>query len=109
VAKVEAFTVKSADEGGHIDFPGLRVTMAESGAATWRAWHEEFVLQGMNDDAREKSGALVLLDPAVQEVGRVELAGLGIHRLALEKAEANVEAVARVAVDLYCERMELAL
>ena len=107
VAKVDAFTVATA--GQPIDFPGLRVTIAESGAETWRAWHEEFVVQGMNDDGRERSGALVLFDPTLQEIGRVRLAGLGIHRLAVEKAEAGQEAVARVVAELYCERMELAL
>ena len=39
----------------------------------------------------------------------LELAGRGVHRLALQKAEAGQEAVARVVVELYCERMELAL
>lgn len=107
VAKVDAFTVATA--GQPIDFPGLRVTIAESGADTWRAWHEEFVVQGMNDDSRERAGALVLLDPTLQEIGRVQLAGLGVHRLAVEKAQANVDAVARVVAELYCERMELAL
>ena len=42
-------------------------------------------------------------------IGRVELGGLGIYRLAPEKAEAGREAVARLVAELYCERMELAL
>ncbi len=67
------------------------------------------MVQGMNDDGRERSGALVLFDPTLQEIGRVRLAGLGIHRLAVEKAEAGQEAVAKVVAELYCERMELAL
>jgi T4-like virus tail tube protein gp19 len=107
VAQVDAFTVVTA--GSPIDFPGLRVTLAESGADTWRDWHRDFVVQGMNDDGQERSGALVLFDPTLQEIGRVELAGLGIHRLALAKAEAGQEALARVVAELYCERMELAL
>lgn len=108
VAKVDAFTVVTSGEP--IDFPGLRVSIAESGAATWRAWHEEFVVKGSNDEGGEKSGALVLLDPTMKgEIGRVALAGLGIYRLAREKAEANVDAVARVVAEVYCERMELAL
>jgi tail tube protein gp19 len=107
VAKVDSFTV--ATTGEPIDFPGLRVSIAESGAGTWRAWHEEFVVKGHNEGS-EKSGALVLLDPTLKdEIGRVALAGVGIHRLAREKAEANVDAVARVVAELYCERMELAL
>jgi hypothetical protein len=60
-------------------------------------------------DAHEKSGALVVLDPGLKELGRVKLEGLGIHRLDSEKVEASKDAVARVVADLYCERMELAL
>jgi hypothetical protein len=107
VVSVDGFTVTTTGEP--IDFPGLRVTIAESGADTWRMWHEEFVVKGHNDEGGERSGALVLLDATLQEIGRVELAGLGIHRFAREKAEANADAVARVVVELYCERMELAL
>jgi hypothetical protein len=108
VAKVDAFTVVTTGEP--VDFPGLRVTISETGADTWRAWHEEFVVNGHNDEGAEKSGALVLLDPTMKgEIGRVTLAGLGIYRLTREKAEAGQEGVARVAAELYCERMELAL
>jgi hypothetical protein len=109
VAQVDAFTVVTAGDGTPIDFPGLRITLAEAGADTWRDWHRDFVVQGMNDDGQERTGALVLFDPALQEIGRVELAGLGIRRLALQKAEAGQEAVARVVAELYCERMGLAL
>ncbi len=118
---MDAFTVKmkAAEEVGEervptkgvvIDFPDLRVTLPESGAATWRAWHEEFVINGLCDDTHEKSGALVLLDPSLKkELGRVELEGLGIYRLASERSEASKDVVARVAAELYCERMGLAL
>lgn len=109
VAKVDAFTVVTAADGSPVDFPGLRITLGDTGAATWRDWHRDFVVQSMNDDGQEKTGALVLFDSTLQEIGRVELAGLGIHRLALEKAEAGQEAVAKVVAELYCERMELAL
>ena len=105
--KPDGFTVVTTGEP--IDFPGLRVSIAESGAGPWRAWHEEFVVKGHNDEGSEKSGALVLMDATLQDIGRVALAGLGIHRLAREKAEANADAVARVVAELYCERMELAL
>jgi len=107
VAQVDAFTVVTG--GSPIDFPGLRITLAETGADTWRDWHRDFVVQGMNDDGQERSGALVLFDPTLQEIGRIGLTGLGIHRLALQKAEAGQETVARVVAELYCERMELAL
>jgi hypothetical protein len=110
VAQVDAFTVVTPGAGSPIDFPGLRIVLSEAGADTWRDWHQQFVVKGMNDDGQERSGALVLLDPTMkQDVGRIELTGLGIHRLAPARAEAGQEGIARVVADLYCERMELAL
>jgi hypothetical protein len=120
VSKVDAFRVdtavgaevgphRDASVAPHVDFPSLRVTVAETGAAAWQAWHQDFVVNGNCSDAEEKAGALVLLDPTMKEFGRVELGGLGIYRLAPEKAEAGKEAVARLVAELYCERMELAL
>ena len=120
MSKVDAFTVtteagdevgphREASSAAPIDFPSLRFTIAEAGAATWQAWHQDFVINGNCSDADEKAGALVLLDPALKDLGRVVLGGLGIVRLAPEKAEAGREAVARVVAELYCERMELAL
>jgi hypothetical protein len=108
VASVDAFTVVTTGEP--IDFPDLRVTISETGAESWRAWHDEFVVKGHNDESAEKSGALVLLDATLkQEIGRVTLGGLGIYRLAREKSDASADAVARIVAELYCERMELAL
>jgi hypothetical protein len=106
VSRVDAFTVRLAE--GPTDFPGLRITLAEQGSASWRDWHETFVVQGLNDDAHERGGALVLLDPALKELGRVELQGLGIVRLENERGAA-ADAVARLVAEVYCERMALAL
>jgi T4-like virus tail tube protein gp19 len=104
---VDSFTVEIAD-GAPIDFPGLRITLSETGAETWQRWHEDFVVEGKNDDGMEKSGALVLLDPAMKPIGRVTLAGLGIRRLSFPAPE-GTEAVARVVAELYCEQMGLEL
>ena len=30
---------------------------------TWLAWHKEFVIEGKNDDAQEKTGTLKFLSP----------------------------------------------
>jgi hypothetical protein len=109
VSRVDAFTVATGDSGSPIDFPDLRITLAQSGAETWDMWHRHFVVEGKSDPQDEKTGRLVLLDPALQEIGSVALGGLGIYRLAPLKAEAGAETVARVVADLYCERMELAL
>jgi len=76
-------------------------------APTWQAWFEDFVINGINDDAHEKNGALVFLSPNRQtELGRVNFFNLGIFKLAPAKADA-AEQIQRVTAELYCERMQL--
>ena len=121
VTRIDAFTVRQhvvADEigdardyvkePGKLEFPNLRVTLAETGAATWEAWFEDFVVKGDNDDAKEKSGAIVFLAPDLKrELGRVELFDVGIFALRRAAQQAHDESVRRVTAELYCERMEL--
>ena len=108
VAKVDGFTVVTTGRAHRLSRPPCldrRVRRRPLGVrGTRSSWST-----GTSDEGSEKSGALVLMDATLQEIGRVALAGLGIHRLAREKAEADAEAVARVVAELYCERMELAL
>jgi phage tail-like protein len=118
VGKIDSFTVKQSfiadDIGdardiqkkpGRLEFPNLRVTIAEAGAATWTAWFEDFVIKGNNDDAHEKSGAIVFLAPnRKDELGRVILHNVGIFAL---RHEAATEKISHVVAELYCEQMEL--
>ena len=118
VSKVEAFPVRArpADEVGRrrgvaarLEYPNLTFALAELGSESWFAWHDEYVISGIGGDEHERKGSIALLDPALKgELGRIDLDGLGIYRLRPEKAQAP-DAVARVAAELYCERMELAL
>jgi hypothetical protein len=119
VSKIDAFTVKQtvvADdigarrdfqlEPGHVEFPNLRVTLAESGAQTWSDWFDDFVVKGNNGDDREKNGSIVFLDPSLkQELGRVDLKNVGIF--ALRRQSSAGDRVARVTAELYVESMEL--
>jgi hypothetical protein len=113
VKRIDSFAVQlpvSADavgsardlqkEPGRIDFPNLRVTIAEgSSIASWKAWFEDFVINGNNDESKEKNGAIVLLTPDLKtELARVVLHNVGIF--ALRRGQQ-----AEVA-DLYCERMD---
>lgn len=119
VAKVDALRIETtaehaAGEGRlprsapKIDFPDLRVRLAEAGADSWLAWHEDFVVKGNCDDAHERAGALVVLGPSLEgELLRLELEGLGIWRLAPRKLAAAADAVRFLDAALYCERMRL--
>lgn len=121
VSKIDAFTVKQTvvrdtigdardftEEPGKVEFPNLRVTMAETGVATWETWFEDFVVKGSNDDSKEKTGAIVFLAPDLKsELGRVELFNVGIFALRSAAQQAHDESLRRVVAELYCERMEL--
>jgi hypothetical protein len=109
VSRVDAFTVPTGEKVG-VDFPDLRVQLAETSSEQWTSWHDEFVVQGKNDDQGEKVGALVFLAPDQKaELGRVKLAGVGIYRLAPRPAPEGPEQVGRMQASLYCEQMELAI
>jgi hypothetical protein len=105
VNKVDAITVKQTDVG-RIEFPNLRLTIAEGAAQSFFDWHEDFVIKGNCDESKEKKGALVFLSPAGDELARVTLLNLGIFRLAPEKGMAGADQIRRVVVELYCERMQ---
>lgn len=118
VSAIDSFTVKQTlatvdvgerreprREPGAVEFPNLRITLAESGAQTWIDWFEDFVVKGNNDDSREKKGAIVLLAPDGAESARVSLRNVGIF--ALSPAPAVGDQIARVTTELYCEQMEL--
>lgn len=120
VSKVDAFTIKQtavaddagADrepvrEPGKLEFPNLKITLAESDAAPWEAWHQDFVLDGNNDEKAERAGAIVFLASNLQdELARVELHGVGIVSVEPETGDSAKETIRRVVAEVYCERME---
>jgi hypothetical protein len=122
VSRIDSFTIRSEltpDPIGEtrdferqpaaIDFPNLRVTLAESAAKSWFDWQQTFVLDGKNDDRQEKSGKIVLLGANLADVlGEIRFFNLGLFRLA-EPKQQPADAVKRVVADLYCERMEFAV
>jgi hypothetical protein len=105
VSRIESFTIPRA-VGGKVDFPELRVTFSTTSAATWTAWFQDFVIDGKNGDAAEKSGQITFLLPNLKtSLAKIELHGLGIFRL--ETVPGGPNQIARMAAGLYCEQMSL--
>jgi hypothetical protein len=96
-------------QAGMVDFPALRITLSTAGADSWFDWYEDFVLNGNNGPAAERSGSIALLGPnLVDELARVDLAGLGIYRLTTDRDDdAPPDQLARLTAHLYCEQMTL--
>lgn len=124
VNKIDSFTVKcnavtdnvgdsrdSAKIPGKLDFPNLRITLADVSADTWRKWFDDFVVKGNNSEANEKSGTLTFLMPnqdSSKPLAVIAFHNLGICKLERDKMQSNSDQIKRVVVDLYCERMEFA-
>jgi phage tail-like protein len=120
VNKVDSFTVKQSavtddigdardqlKEPGKLEFPNLKITLAEVASDSWWQWHKDFVIDGNNDESREKGGRLVFLSPNRQiELAEVKFSNLGIFKINADKAEANADTIKRVSAELYCEKME---
>jgi hypothetical protein len=121
VSRIDSFTVKqtaaaqapgevrlSRREPSRVEFPNLRISLAESSGQTWNAWFDDFVVKGNNDSSNERNGALSFLTPDRKStLVAIKLFNLGIFRLAAEPQAAGAEQIARLQADLYCERMEL--
>jgi hypothetical protein len=121
VNKIDSFTVRqtvvtaaigeardSAKSPSRLEFPNLKIHLAEVAAKTWTDWHRTFVIEGRNDEKQEKSGTLTLLGTDAEKtvVAKIKFYNMGICSLKPEKAEANADQIRRVEAELYVERME---
>jgi hypothetical protein len=115
VNRIESFAVRreveiQSDGGGvinlvpgRVEFPDLLITLSLASAKTWFDWHEQFVVEGNNDEGFERGGALRFMSADLTaELARIELHHLGIVRLWPAKDQ-----LARVTAELYCEEMVL--
>jgi hypothetical protein len=94
-------------EPAHLDVPDLVLTLPESEAASFYAWHDDFVVKGMNGPQYEKNGTLELLGPNMKDAMlTLELKNLGVFKLASVKPSAT-EGIARVRASMYCEEITL--
>jgi phage tail-like protein len=119
VNKIEALTVKQKvvenpvgemrdyeKEPAHIEFPNLVITCSEAYADKIYAWHEDFVINGNNDNSKEKTGSLQYLSSDLKPLFTLDFMGLGIFKMTPEKVEAASENIARVKVEMYCEQIK---
>ena len=120
VSRIESFAVRQTTvtddigeardylrDPGKMEFPNLKITLAETTAQSWLDWHDDFVVKGNNDETFEKNGTLTLLAPDRQKVlAQIKFYNMGIYLVQADKSEANAEQLKRVQVELYVERME---
>ena len=110
VARIDALPVRrlTSERGAKLDFPTLRIRLAEAGAQTWIGWHDQFVVKRRNPRQQEKNGRLTFLAPNLKDtLGELRFFNLGIFRLTPVPQAPGSDQIARLAAELYCERMEL--
>ncbi len=116
--RVEGFTIKqsvlsydagnrleSYKEPGRIEYPNLVVTFGEENFSTWYAWWQESVVAG---NITRRSGAISWYAPDLKtELMRLNVDGVGILGLEVDRYEAGKEQIARGKVTLFVENMTL--
>jgi len=120
VKRIDAFAVKQAlsdDALGEARgektvsaprFPDLSVAMSQKDIEGWEKWANEFIVQGNSGAEQEKSGSIEFLDASLKEVlGRIDLSGVGIFRIADAKGESSQDSLRDVEISLYVEQMAL--
>jgi phage tail-like protein len=91
-----------------LEFPNLKVSLAEAHADEFAAWHEDFVIKGNNGQEKEKTGSLEFLDATQSQVlFTLNLKNLGIFKFDPEEVSANQnERIPQVKVEMYVEEIK---
>lgn len=88
----------------------LIVTFAE-GAKGWDDWYDEAVVKGAggrpDNDTKERNGTIELMNARLQTIVRLNLRGLGINRLSLEKSESASNQVRRYTAEMHIEDLRV--
>jgi hypothetical protein len=98
-------------QSGALDVQPIRILLPESQAAPFYSWFETFVIKGGGATGEgERPGLLEWVSPDLTTVvASVQLQNLGIFNYAPEPYSSGTDAVSRVLVELYCERLSLSL
>lgn len=104
VATAETGPGKGGSQPGAVEVPNLIITVADSSAAPFYAWHEDFVIKGNNGQDRERPGVLEYLSPDFKTVLlALNFFNLGIFRVAPDAAAGPQDTLRRSKVEMYCE------
>jgi phage tail-like protein len=119
--KLESFTVKqnvidnpigyeleTRKEVGRLELPQLVVTFSEHKASEWMKWYDAAVVKGNRKD-QYTTGVLTYYDssPKREELMRIEIGGVSMASLEVDKLEGHKEGIANVKVTLNIEAFKL--
>lgn len=119
--KIEAFTVKqnvianpvgndldTRREVGRLELPQIVVTIPESSVEPWMKWYDDAIARGNRAD-QYATGFISYFssDQAQTELMRIELAGVSLASIEIDKYEAQKEGIAQAKITLNIEEMKL--
>ena len=92
-------------QAGALEFGNVRLVVPQSAAEPFRQWFDQFIMKGETD--MERAGSLTFLAADLKTaVAVIRFENLGIIRIS-PVVQSGAERGAEVAVEMYCERMEL--
>jgi len=117
-ARIDSFTIKqsmmenstgnrleNSKEPGRIEYPNLSVSFDEGYMADWFAWFQDC---SVNGNVTRRTGAISWYAPDMKtELMRLNLDGVGLLNLQVDKYEAGKEQIARAKATLFVESMTL--
>ena len=93
-------------EPAKIDYPNLKFTMSEEYSHDLFAWHEDFVINGNNEEDKHKNGTLEYLNrPRTKTLLTLTFSGLGIFKISSLPRTNHEEKIASVVVECYMENL----
>jgi len=120
-AKLEAFTVKqnviqnpvgyeleTRKEVGRLELPNLVLSFPESLAHGWFDWYNIAIVQGNRGKQHTTGSITYLAQDKRTELMRVDLDGISLVSLEVDKWEAHKEGIAQVKATLNLEKISLA-
>jgi hypothetical protein len=118
--KLEAFTVKqnvidnpvgyekhSRKEVGRLELPSIVVTFPESDVDDWMQWYDKGIAKGDRRDQYTTGAITYYASDNTTELMRIELAGVSLLSLEIDKYEAHKEAIAQAKATLNVEQLTL--
>ena len=105
----ECFGCDNLPVPAKIDFPDIIATMGLPAESLYD-WFEDFVIQGNNDDSKEKGGTLEYLTTDLSApLFSLKFRNVGIFELMPVQQVANADSVPKLLAAMYCETMQFQL
>jgi len=85
----------------------LKFSLSAADSQPWSEWADKWFRQGHCLASDHKDGAIVFLDGAGKDIGRIDIKQLGLKKFEHPEHTANAETIKRITVECYCEQLDI--